>query len=270
MTTETTEEAVERTNASAKPPVIFIHGLWLKPNSWDRWVEMFAAAGYAAFAPCWPAEAGGAAAPETIGELVAHFTGIAEALNRRPAVVGHSFGGVIAQALAGQGLPAATVAIDPPPFRGVVPPSVSALRPAWPVLEKAAIAHRKVSLTQQQFRHGFGNAVPRPESEALYNTDQTPAPGRPILQAAAAHPSPSAEVRVDTRAARGGPLLVISGDRDNSVPRSAPRADDEQQKSNRQGITEFVQLAGRGHSLTVGTGWQEVAQTALTFVGRFL
>jgi pimeloyl-ACP methyl ester carboxylesterase len=122
MIMETVDAAmIERTNASLKPPVIFIHGLWSKPSSWDRWAEMFEAAGYAPLAPGWPAELGGAAAPETIGEVAAHFARIAGALDRRPALIGHSFGGLIAQTLAGRGLSAATVAIEPARFRTGLP-----------------------------------------------------------------------------------------------------------------------------------------------------
>src|SRR5436309_1062073 len=162
MTTETTGQAIDRAEASQKPPVIFIHGLWLKPSSWDRWIEMFEAAGYAALAPGWPAEVGGAAAPETIGDVVAHFTRVAGALSHRPAIVGHSFGGLIAQTLAGHGLSAATVAIDPAPFRGDLARSV----PAWPGLQKPA-ARGNVGLTAK-FRCAFGNAMPQAVSEALY------------------------------------------------------------------------------------------------------
>ncbi|MBR1216611.1 alpha/beta hydrolase [Bradyrhizobium sp. U87765 SZCCT0131] len=270
MTTQTIADAIDQNNVSTKQPVIFIHGLWLKPSSWDRWAEMFEAAGYAALAPCWPAEVGGAMAPETVGEVTAHFAGIAEALGRRPALIGHSFGGLIAQILAGRGLSAATVAIDPAPFRGVLPLPMSALRSAWPVLHNPANAAREVGLTSEQFRYAFGNAVPEPESEALYQAYQAPAPGRPIFQAAVANLNPWTEVRVDTEAAQRGPLLMISGERDHTVPPSVARAAYDQQKRNRQAITEFVQLPGRGHSLTIDSGWREVAETALRFVKRFL
>src|SRR4051794_9356450 len=222
MTTETLDETIDRTNASPRPPVVFIHGLWLRPSSWDRWVDLFEAAGYAAFAPCWPAEAGGAAAPETIGKVMAHFTRITEALKRRPALIGHSFGGLIAQTLAGHGLSAATVAIDPPPLRDV-------------------------SITREQFRSAFGNPVAQPESEPLCNIHQAPTPGWPILQAAA-NLNPGTASRVDTAATQRGPLLVISGQRDNTVPRTVARAYEQQNRIG-HAVTEFVQLHGRGHSL---------------------
>ena len=205
MIMETVDAAmIERTNASQKPPVIFIHGLWSKPSSWDRWAEMFEAAGYAPLAPGWPAELGGAAAPETIGQVAAHFGRIAGALDRRPALIGHSLGGLIAQTLAGRGLSAATVAIEPAPFRGVLQ------LPVW------------------------------------------------------------TEAPVDAEAAERGPLLMISGERDHTVPPSVTRAAYERQKRNKHPVTEFVQLPRRDRSLPIDSGWREVAQTALTFVRRFL
>ncbi|MGJ4890554.1 alpha/beta hydrolase [Bradyrhizobium sp. HKCCYLRH3099] len=270
MTTHSLDEAIGEANASHKPTVIFIHGLWLKPSSWDRWAELFNAAGYAALAPGWPAEMGGAAAPETIGEVAAHFAAIADRLDKRPALIGHSFGGLIAQILAGRGLSAATVAIDPAPFRGVLPLPVSALRSAWPVLHNPANASRNVSLTPGQFRYAFANAVPETESDDLYDAYQAPAPDRPIVQAAAANLNPWTEARVDSEAANRGPLLIISGEQDHTVPPSVARAAYELQKRNPHAVTEFAQLPQRGHSLTIDNGWREVAETTLRFVRRFV
>ncbi|MGJ4993462.1 alpha/beta hydrolase [Bradyrhizobium sp. HKCCYLS3077] len=269
MATQSLDEAVGEANASQRPTVIFIHGLWLKPSSWDRWAELFDAAGYAALAPGWPAEMGGAAAPETIGEVAAHFVTIACRLDRRPALIGHSFGGLIAQILAGRGLSAATVAIDPAPFRGVLPLPVSALRSAWPVLHNPANASRNVSLTLDEFRYAFANAVPETESDDLYDAYQAPAPGRPIFQAASANLNPWTQARVNSEAANRGPLLIISSEHDHTVPPSVARAAYEVQKRNPHAVTEFAQLPQRGHSLTIDSGWREVAETALRFVGRF-
>ena len=270
MTTiETIADAVARANASNRQPVMFIHGLWLSPSSWDRWAGMFETAGYAALAPSWPAEAGGAMAPETIGEVVAHFADIAGRLGRRPAVIGHAFGGLIAQVLAGRGCSAATVAIDPAPFRGVLPLPVSALRSAWPVLRNPANAGRQVALTAQEFRYAFANAVSATESEDLYDAYQAPAPGKPIFQAAAANLNPWTEARVDVEAAERGPLLIISGEHDHTVPPPVVRAAYTRQRRNMEAITEFKALPDRGHSLTIDAGWREVADIALAFVERF-
>ena len=159
MTSPTVQAAIDRANASGRQPVVFIHGLWLAPESWTPWAERFEAAGYAALTPGWPAEEGLLEGAETIVQVREHFAGIARGLRRKPVLVGHSFGGLIAQILAGQGLARATVAISPAPFRGVLPLPLSALRSAWPVLGNPANAARRVPLTKAQFRYAFGNAL---------------------------------------------------------------------------------------------------------------
>lgn len=264
----TIDDLIDRANALERQPVVFIHGLWLRPSLWDRWTVLFEAAGYAALAPCWPAEMGGAAAPETIGEVAAHFARIASALERRPALIGHSFGGLIAQILAWRGVSAATVAIDPAPFRGVLPPPVSALRCAGPVLHPAT-ANPQVKLTPDQLRCAFASSAPEAESEASYQTYQAPAPAQPIFQVAAANLSPLTEARVDDCGAKRGPLLLISGELEHAVPSSGTRSALDRQEPNQHVVTEFVQLPRRGHSLTIDEDWREVADTALTFVKRF-
>jgi non-heme chloroperoxidase len=270
MRDETSEEAVARVNASAKQPVMFIHGLWLTPRSWDRWAEVFERVGYAALQPPWPSDEAGTSGAETIGAVVRRYAGLAEALCSRPAIVGHSFGGLIAQILAGQGLSAATVAISPAPFRGVTPLPISALRSAWPVLSRPARAGRRTALTAAQFRYAFGNAVSPAESQSLFETEASPAPGRPIFQAAAANLNPWTEARVETRATHRGPLLIMAGDRDHTVPPVVAHAAFERQRSNRDAVTEYLQLPDRGHALTIDSGWREVADAALTFVQRFV
>ena len=268
MAARALHDAVARADASRRPPVLFIHGLWLRPSSWDRWVEMFEAAGYAALAPGWPAEVGGAAAPETIGEAVTYFTGIVEALSRRPAIVGQSFGGLIAQILAGQGRSTATVAIDPAPFRGGLPPPVAAPLSALPVPQNQVYARRKMSPPPEQARYIFGNAVSKPDSEAANRVYRASASGPPIQ--VTANPTPRTEARVDTETSQRGPLLVISRENSPTAPQPVAGAVYEQQSHNRHAITELVQLWGRGFRITTDADWHEVAQIALAFVKRFL
>jgi non-heme chloroperoxidase len=278
MTTQATLDAAARANATGRPPVIFIHGLWLKSASWSPWVRLFEGAGYAALAPDWPGEdwpgedspgAQGEAAPETIGRVVDHYAGIIRSLDRRPVLVGHSFGGLIAEILAGRGLSAATVAISPAPFRGVLPLPVSALRSAWPVLRNPGNAGRQVSLTRGQFRYAFGNALTPDESDALYDAYHQPAPGRPVFQAAMANFNPWTEARVSVRAPERGPLLLVSGGEDHTVPPAVVRAAYALQKRNRSSVTDLLEIPGRGHSLTVDGGWQGVAEAAIEFGARF-
>ncbi|RLK62350.1 alpha/beta hydrolase [Actinokineospora cianjurensis] len=277
MTNAHDTEQVERANASGLTPVVFVHGLWLLPSSWDRWAELFEAAGYTAVTASWPddpetvAEAN--AHPEvfankTVGQIADHVAELVGRLERKPAVVGHSFGGLITQILAGRGLSVASVAIDPAPFRGVLPLPISALRAAAPVLHNPANRHRAVPLTFDQFRFAFANAVDEDEARHLFETYAVPAPGAPLFQAATANLNPWTEVKVDNENPERGPLLIVSGEKDNTVPWAMANAEYKRQKAN-EGVTEIVEIPGRGHSLIIDSGWRDVADTALEFVRRF-
>ncbi len=274
----TTAEQIDAANASGRTPVVFVHGLWLLPSSWDRWAAVFAEAGYAAVSPGWPDDPEtveqARAHPEvfadkTVGQVADHYAEAIGKLTRKPAVVGHSFGGLLAQILAGRGLSAATVAIDGAPFRGVLPLPVSALKSASPVLGNPANRHRAVPLTYDQFRFGFANAVSEDEAHELYDTFAVPAPGAPLFQAATANLNPWTEAKVDTRTPDRGPVLIVSGEKDNTVPHAISHAAYKAQQHN-EGVTEFVEIPGRGHSLTIDSGWREVADTSLAFVRRFV
>jgi len=276
--TQSEEQQIERANASTRTPVVFVHGLWLLPSSWDRWAALFDEAGYAAVAPGWPddpetvEEAN--ANPEvfagkTVGQVADHVADVIGKLDRKPAVIGHSFGGLLTQIVAGRGLAAASVAIDPAPFRGVLPLPVSALRSASPVLGNPANRSRAVPLTYDQFRYAFANAVDEDEAKQLYETYAVPAPGAPLFQAATANFNPWTEAKVDTKNPERGPLLIISGERDHTVPWAIANASYRKQKRN-EGVTEIVEIPGRGHALTIDSGWRDVAETALAFVKRFV
>ena len=270
-------EQVERANASGLQPVVFVHGLWLLANSWNRWAELFEAAGYAALTPGWPDDpetvADAKARPmafagKTVGRVADHVEQIVRRLDRQPVIVGHSFGGLLAQILAGRGLSAATVAVDPAPFRGVLPLPVSALKSAFPVLSNPANWSRAVPLTFEQFRYGFANAVSENEAQDLYSTYAVPAPGAPLFQAAFANLNPWTEAKVDTLNPERGPLLIISGEKDHTVPWAIANASFKRERRN-PGVTEIVEMPNRGHALTIDSGWREVADTALAFVQRF-
>jgi non-heme chloroperoxidase len=273
----TATEQVEQANASGRTPVVFIHGLWLLASSWDRWATVFEQAGFAPVTPGWPddpetvAEAN--AHPEVfarkkVGQVADHFAGIIGKLKKKPAVIGHSFGGLLTQIVAGRGLSAASVAIDPAPFRGVLPLPFSALKAAFPVLGNPANRNRAVALTYEQFRFAFANAVSEAEAKELYKTFAVPAPGAPLFQAAFANLNPGTEAKVDSKNPARGPLLIISGQKDNTVPWAISNASYKKQKRN-QGVTEIVEIPNRGHALVIDSGWREVADTALAFVKRF-
>jgi non-heme chloroperoxidase len=208
-------------------------------------------------------------ADKGVAQVADHFETVARGLDTKPVIVGHSFGGLLAQILAGRGCSAATVAIDPAPFRGVLPLPFSALKSAWPVLGNPANRSRAVPLTFEQFRYAFANAVSEGEAKDLYDTFAVPAAGKPLFQAATANFNPWTEVKVDTGSPERGPLLIISGEKDHTVPHAVAHASFTQQQKN-GGPTEFVEMENRGHALTIDGGWREVADTALAFVKRFV
>jgi len=272
------EAQLEQANASGRTPVVFIHGLWLLPSSWDRWAAVFADAGYAPLTPGWPDDPEtveeAKAHPEvfankTVGQVADHYAEIIGKLNEKPAVIGHSFGGLLTQMVAGRGLAAASVAIDAAPFRGVLPLPISALRSSAPVLGNPANRHRAVPLTYDQFRYAFANAVSEEEARQLFDTYAVPAPGAPLFQAATANLNPWTEAKVDSENPDRGPMLIISGELDHTVPRSISDAAYKKQLRN-EGVTEFAEIPGRGHALTIDSGWREVADTALAFIQRFV
>ncbi len=270
-------EQVEHANASGRTPVVFVHGLWLLPSSWDAWAELFEEAGYTAVQPGWPDD------PETveeaqahpevfagksIGEVADHFEAVIRTLEKKPAVIGHSFGGLLTEILAGRGRAAVSVAISPAPFRGVLPLPISALRSGSPVLRNPRNKHRAIPLTYEQFRYSFANAVDEDEAKRLYETYSVPGPGEPIFQAASANFNPWTEAKVDTKNPKRGPLLIVSGEKDHTVPAAIAKASYKKERTN-EGVTEFATVPGRGHALTIDSGWRDVAEIALAFVKRF-
>jgi len=276
--TEHELQQCERANQTGRTPVVFVHGLWLLPSSWDRWAALFEEHGYTALTPGWPDDPDTVqeanAHPEmfagkSIGQVADHFETIIRGLDHKPAIIGHSFGGLLAQILAGRGLAAVSVAIDPAPFRGVLPLPISALRSAFPVLGNPANRNRAVPLTYEQFRYGFANAVSEDEARQLYEDFAVPASGKPLFQAASANLNPWTEAKVDTKNPDRGPLLLISGEKDHTVPWAIANASYQQQQGN-EGVTEIAEAKGRGHALTVDSGWREVAEEALAFVKRFV
>jgi pimeloyl-ACP methyl ester carboxylesterase len=268
---------IERANAAKATPIVFVHGLWLLPSSWDRWVTMFEKAGYVGVTPGWPDD------PETVAEAKKHpevFAGkgireiadyeeaIIRRLDRKPVIIGHSFGGLLTMILAGRGLAAASVAISPAPFRGVLPLPFAALRSASVALRNPANWNRAVPLTYEQFRYSFANAVGEDEAKELYLGYSVPGAGEPLFQAASANLNPWTEAKVDSMNPERGPMLVVSADKDQTVPWAIANASYKKQKRNK-GVTEIIKMRGRGHALTIDAGWREVAETALEFVKRF-
>ena len=255
-------------------PVVFIHGLWLHASSWQPWIELFNERGYEATAPGWPGDAAtveqtrenaDALAGHGIDDVVEHYAGIIGGLATKPILIGHSFGGMIAQKLLGLDLGAAAVAVDAAQIKGVLPLPLSALRSGFPVLSNPANKNRAVSLTPEQFRYAFGNAVTEQESRELYDRWSIPAPGKPLFEAAAANFNPHSPAKVDTGNESRGPLLLIAGGKDHTVPETVVRATLKQYRHS-HAVTDIVDFPDKAHSLTIDAGWREVAETTLTWL----
>jgi non-heme chloroperoxidase len=276
--TEREQRQIDAANASGHAPVVFVHGLWVLPSSWDNWAQLFEEAGYAALTPSWPDDPEtveeARANPEvfakkTIGQVADHTADVIGKLDKKPAVMGHSTGGLVAQIIAGRGLSAATVAIDPGPFRGVLPLPVSTLRASLPVLKNPLNRGRAVTLTLDEFKYGWANALSDDEAKRLYEQYHVAAPGVALMQMANANVNPRTEAKVDTKNPDRGPLLIIEGEKDHTVAPAIAKAAFKRERRN-QGVTEFEQIPNRGHALTIDDGWREVAERALAFVERFV
>jgi alpha-beta hydrolase superfamily lysophospholipase len=269
---------IEQANASGKPTVVFVHGLWLLASAWKGFRDTFEAAGYATIAPGWPDD------PVTVDEAKAHpevfahkmvqqvtdhYLEAIARLTRKPAVIGHSFGGLIAQKIADADSAAVTVTIDNAPFKGVLPLPVSSLKSASPVLGKLGNRKKAIALTYDEFKFGWANNLDEAEAHDLYEKFHVPASGAPLFQAATANFNPfGGETALDVKNPHRGPLLVIAGTNDNTVPLAITHATYKLQSKN-EAVTEIAEIDGRGHSLVIDHGWPEVADVALGFVKRF-
>jgi pimeloyl-ACP methyl ester carboxylesterase len=276
--TERETQQVERANQSGRTPVVFIHGLWLLPSSWDNWAQLFEESGYAALTPSWPDD------PETVEEARAnpdvlakktlkqvadHTADVIGKLDKKPAVMGHSTGGLLTFMIADRGLSAVSVAIDPGPFRGVLPLPLSTLKVSAPVLRNPLNRNRAITLSLDQFKYGWANALSDEEAEQLYETYHVAGPGSALMQMANANLNPFTEAKVDPKNPDRGPLLILDGEKDHTVPWAIANAAYKRQKHN-QAVTEIEKIPNRGHALTIDHGWREVAEKALAFVNRFV
>ncbi|PZF83068.1 alpha/beta hydrolase [Jiangella anatolica] len=260
--------------SSDRRPVVFVHGLWLHADSWTPWLELFREAGYDPQAPGWPGDSPSVEEnrqhPERVAGIgidavVDHYAQVIGALDTQPIVVGHSFGGLIAQRLLGQNLAAAAVAIDPAPIKGVIFLPPSSLRVASVALRNPANRRGTVTLTRKQFRYGFGNALPQAESDELYDRWTIGSPGRPLFEAAVANLKPSSPAKVDTGKATRGPLLLTLGGKDHTVAPAIVRTTARLYRKS-PAVTELRQYPDRGHSLTIDAGWRVVADDVLAWL----
>ena len=253
-----------------RSPVLFIHGLWLHPSSWSPWMRLFAEHEYEPSAPGWPGVADtveetranpDAIADRGIEEIADHYVRIVDAMARPPVIVGHSFGGIIAEMLLAQGCAVAAIAIGSVHVDGVPRLPVSLPRDTLLGVKDPVNRHRAVSLTPQQFRDSFGNAVDERECEELYERWTIPAPGRPLIEAAEASFSVYSRFANANPSAVRTPLLLVMGGKDRTVPESLARST--LKESALSSATDVLEFADRGHSLTIDRGWRDVAEACI-------
>ncbi len=256
-------------------PVVFIHGLWIHSTAWAPWIALFTEHGYQPSAPGWPGDADTVEATRAnadhlddvgIEQICHHYADYIDTLDTKPIVIGHSFGGLIAQELLANNLATAAVAIDPAPIKGVKKLPFSQLRSGFPVLHNPANKRRTVSLTAKQFRYSFGNAISEEESNALHQAWTIPGPGRPLFEDATANFTRNSPARVDTHTAVRGPLLLMSGTEDHTVPKAVTLEVLGMYADNPSSTTEYREFEGRGHSLTIDNGWRTVADATLEWL----
>jgi len=260
---------------STKAPVVFIHGLWLHATSWTLWQELFAQTGYETFAPGWPGDADTVEAcradPDSIAnhgidDVTDHYAAFIGTLPARPIIIGHSFGGMIAEKLLGLDYGDAAIGIDAAQIKGVLPLPLSALRSTLPVFKNPANLHKAVSLTAKEFHYSFGNALSEEESDDLYEQWTIPAPAKPLFEAATANFTLHSPGKVNTKNEDRGPLLLTMGKQDHTVPEAITKSTVKQYKHSvaETDLEEF----DRGHSLTIDSGWRDVADVCLAWLNK--
>jgi pimeloyl-ACP methyl ester carboxylesterase len=259
-----------------KTPVIFIHGLWLHATSWGPWQECFAESGYESIAPGWPGDSDTVEAtranPDSganhgIDDITEHYGKIIDDLPAQPILIGHSFGGLIAEKLLGMDRGAAAIGIDAAQIKGVLQLPLSQLRENLSTLANPTNRHKAVSLSAKEFRYSFGNALSEDESNALYEQWAIPSPARPLFEAASANLSPHSPAKVDTTNEDRGPLLLTMGGKDHTVPEVITKSTVKQYRHS-SAVTDLVEFSDRGHSLTIDSGWREVADVCLDWLNR--
>ncbi|HTH71731.1 MAG TPA: alpha/beta hydrolase [Candidatus Pristimantibacillus sp.] len=262
--------------ASTLTPVVFIHGLWLHSSSWDPWVKLFRRLGYEPIAPGWPYEPDDihearlqmeAVASVGLDDVTEHYGRIIRQLDSMPILIGHSTGGLVAQKLLGNDLGRAAVAIDSAQFKGVWTLPPNQIRAAWPALKNPVKINRAVPLTADEFRYGFGNALSLEESTELFTQYSIPSPARPVFAISFANFNTHSTAAVNIGNNERGPLLLIAGGRDNTVPASVVRAQHKLYEKS-SAVTDIQEFPDRGHSITIDSGWREVADATLDWIKR--
>ena len=266
MTTENT------TDPAATDTIVLIHGLWVTPRSWEKWVEHYESKGYRVLAPAYP---GLEVEVEALREdpspiealrvpaIVEHLENIVGELDSPPIIMGHSMSGLLTQILLDHGYGAAGVAIDSVPAEGIKVVPVSQIRSVFPILRNPANRMKAVGFTPEQFHYAFANTLSEEESQEVYYRYHIPAPGRLVWGGVLANFTPGhQDTYVDFRNEDRAPLLFIAGEEDNLMP---PAVNESNVKHYRhtKSVTDYKEFPGRSHYIVGQEGWEEVADYAL-------
>jgi pimeloyl-ACP methyl ester carboxylesterase len=265
--------AENTSNPAAPDTVVLVHGFWVTPRSWEKWVERYEERGYRVLTPTYPGFEGEVEALRedpspiealTFPAIIEHIGAIIEELERPPIIIGHSGGGVLTQILLDHGYGAAGVAIDSVPAEGVRVTPVSQIRSLFPFLRHPSDRHKAVGFTPEQFYFAFANTLSREESEEVYERYHIPASGRLVWVGATANFTPGhQENYVDFRNEERAPLLFIAGSEDNIMPPAVNHSNVKHYRHAKT-VTDYKEFAGRSHySVIGGEGWEEVADYAL-------
>jgi pimeloyl-ACP methyl ester carboxylesterase len=260
------------TDPAATDTIVLIHGLWVTPRSWEKWVEHYESKGYRVLAPAYPGlEVEVEALREdpspikalTVPAIVEHLENIVGELDSPPIIMGHSMGGLLTQILLDHGYGAAGVAIDSVPAEGIKVVPVSQIRSVFPVLRNPANRMKAVGFTPEQFHYAFANTLSEEESQEVYDRYHIPAPGRLVWGGVLANFTPGhQDTYVDFRNEDRAPLLFIAGEEDNLMP---PAVNESNVKHYRhtKSVTDYKEFPGRSHYIVGQEGWEEVADYAL-------
>jgi len=250
--------------------VVLIHGLWMTPLSWEYWANHYTERGYNVYAPSWPGMERDVRAlrrdPESYADIgfkqiVDHYEKLVIDLEYAPIIIGHSFGGLVVQALLDRGLGCCGVAIASAPIKGIWTLPYSTMRVVTPQLLTMS-GRRCAALTPAQFHYAFTHTCTREESFLIYQRYAVPGPDRVLLQTELANFNPFAETAVNTRRNNRAPLLMIAGGEDHLIP---PRIVKANQRAYRHStaLTEYKEFPGRTHFIIGQNGWEEVANFVL-------
>ncbi|MEV4629810.1 alpha/beta hydrolase [Micromonospora sp. NPDC049523] len=260
-----------------KAPIVLIHGLWMTPRSWDTWAERFRSSGHDVIVPGWPGidnrtvedvrSNPGPIKGIGIKQITDNYQRIIQALPRRPIIMGHSFGGLIAELLADRGLGVAYVAVGPAATAGITKTPLSTLRTALPILANPFRKNGATSLSKRHFHFTFGNDLPRAESDRLWDQYAVNSYNRVMFEGvSSARDEKHGVTRVDYARVDRAPLLVITGEKDNVTPPAIGRAVVAKYHStNSPTIVEYKEYPRRTHRLVSQTGWEEIADYALNW-----